>query len=338
MPLDVLVIGWSDAGQCRALCDAAPPGTHFSFVRRDAPDLVQELERADVIIAGALPGELARHAERALLVQVDGAGYEDVALDALPDTTAVANVFEHGAAIAEYVFFGAIAVLRRLRVTEAAFRRGDWSWSWAGASGAAPGAELRGKTMAVLGLGTIGSEVARLATCFGMHVIGITPHPGHHSELRRVLEKLDGLAALPNALAASSIVVIALPLTNETLGLLGGKELALMPKDSIVVNVGRAEIIDEHALYTRLRDGLLGGAVLDVWYRYPTGSEQVAPAHYPFHELDNVVMTPHVSAWTREVFDARARVIGEQLWRLLRREPLVNVIRAARAHAAGQTG
>jgi phosphoglycerate dehydrogenase-like enzyme len=95
--------------------------------------------------------------------------------------------------------------------------------------------------------------------------------------------------SLPNA----DFVVIALPSETDTRDLIGGSELQLMKRTAFIVNVGRAAVINEMALYTALRDRRIAGAGIDVWYQYPAPGQRRLPASLPFHELDNVIMTPH---------------------------------------------
>ena len=104
-------------------------------------------------------------------------------------------------------------------------------------------------------------------------------------------------------------------------------ELRLMKPTAVLVNVARAEIVDEDALYRALADERLGGAALDVWYRYPREAGPTPPARRPFHELANVLMTPHVSGWTEGMLDARAKLIAENIERTARGEPPLNLIR-----------
>jgi len=93
------------------------------------------------------------------------------------------------------------------------------------------------------------------------------------------------------------------------------------------INVARAEIVDEDALYRALVDKRIAGAALDVWYRYPKDAGPTPPAHRPFHELANVLMTPHVSGWTEGMLEARAKLIAENIQRTARGEPPLNLIR-----------
>ena len=127
-------------------------------------------------------------------------------------------------------------------------------------------------------------------------------------------------------LTRADYLAITLPLTPETRGLLGERELRAMKPTAILVNVSRAEIIDEDALYEALVERRIGAAALDVWYRYPSGPGPTPPARRPFHELPNILMTPHVSGWTEGMLEARAKLIAENIRRTARGEAPVNLI------------
>jgi phosphoglycerate dehydrogenase-like enzyme len=99
----------------------------------------------------------------------------------------------------------------------------------------------------------------------------------------------------------------------------------------MLVNVARAEIVDEDALYRALADRAIAGAALDVWYRYPTAPGATLPGHRPFHTLPNVLMTPHVSGWTEGMLDARAGLIAGNIARAARGEPPVNLVAGPRS-------
>ena len=99
-----------------------------------------------------------------------------------------------------------------------------------------------------------------------------------------------------------------------------------MKRSAMIVNVARGEVIDEDALYGALAGGALAGAALDVWYRYPTGPGPTLPGRRPFHELPNVLMTPHVSGWTEGMLAARAEVIAANIERVARGEPPLNLV------------
>ena len=140
------------------------------------------------------------------------------------------------------------------------------------------------------------------------------------------LARLGGLDILDEVLRRSDYLAITLPATVATRGLLGTAQLALMKPTAVLVNVARAEIVDEQALYRALAERAIAAAALDVWYRYPTDATPTPPARQPFHELPNVLMTPHVSGWTEGMLAARARLIADNIRRISRGEPPENLI------------
>ncbi|HZY42405.1 MAG TPA: NAD(P)-dependent oxidoreductase, partial [Anaerolineae bacterium] len=218
----------------------------------------------------------------------------------LPDVTrelalefphvAVHNLHHNAAATAEMAMALLLAAAKCIVPIDRLFRQHDWTPRYQRAQSVL----LAGKTALVLGYGQIGQRVARACAALGMHVLA-TRRSQPELELIegvKVYPPHDLLALLPR----SEVLIITLPLTPETRGLIGERELALLPRGSIVVNVGRGSIIDEAALYHALRDRQLASAGLDVWYQYPADEaarSSTPPAHYPFHELDNVVLSPH---------------------------------------------
>jgi phosphoglycerate dehydrogenase-like enzyme len=141
------------------------------------------------------------------------------------------------------------------------------------------------------------------------------------------LVELHGPEGLHHVLSRSDYVAITASLSAQTRGLIGERELAAMKPTAVLINVARAEIVDEDALYRALAARTIAAAALDVWYRYPTAAGATFPGHRPFHELPNVLMTPHVSGWTEGMLEARARLIADNVARAARGEPPVNLIR-----------
>ena len=122
-------------------------------------------------------------------------------------------------------------------------------------------------------------------------------------------------------------VLIACALAPETKGLIDARRLALMKPGALLINVARAAIVDEDALYAALKDGHLGGAALDVWWQYPTANEpERRPSRRPFHELSNVLMTPHSSSSSEATADRRWSAVAGNLDRFARGESLQNVV------------
>lgn len=157
---------------------------------------------------------------------------------------------------------------------------------------------LKGKTMSILGLGPIGIEVAKRAKAFGMKVIGIT----RTGKTNIKLDFIGTLDSLEKVLSCGDYIVIALPLTKRTRGLIGRKELKMMKKDAILINVARGKIIDEEALYHHLKENPDFTACLDALWRYPKNSEYNGQ-NFPFEELPNVIMTPHISTLVPDYFE-----------------------------------
>lgn len=160
---------------------------------------------------------------------------------------------------------------------------------------------LAGRRALVLGHGAIGRRIAEGCRGLGLEVQVLARRARCEGGVR--VHGADDLAAL---LPSSEVLLIALPGTPETEGLLGAAELAALAPDAILVNVARGAIVDEAALYEALRSGRLFGAGLDVWWE-PVGGEHPFPAQHPFAELENVVLSPHRAGHVRDDHGARAR-------------------------------
>jgi phosphoglycerate dehydrogenase-like enzyme len=151
-------------------------------------------------------------------------------------------------------------------------------------------------------------------------------HPSRSGGRDEGLAFLGGPERLDEVLKRADYLAITITLTAATRGLLGARELGLMRPTAFLINVARGEVIDEAALYQALSRRAIAGAALDVWYRYPTAAGPTIPAHEPFHELPNVLMTPHMSGWTEGMMEARAKVIAENIHRIARGESPANLI------------
>lgn len=287
--------------------------------------IAARLGEVDVLVTLAFTAEMGRAAERLKLVQVPGAGLDRIDRAALPPTTWLANAYGHDTGIAEHVLGAMLALTREFLRLDAALRRGVWESQWGvGVSPPPAWAELAGKTVAILGYGRIGQAVAHRARAFGMEICAIRRDVARSATAPLAL--LGGLEILETVLARADYLVITLPLSAETRGLIGERELRAMKPSAYVINVARAEIVDEDALYTALAERRIAGAALDVWYRYPTSPGASAPARRAFHELPNVLMTPHVAGWTEGMLVARAKVIAENIGRAARDQPPVNLV------------
>lgn len=239
------------------------------------------------------------------VISKHGSGYNNVDVDAAT-ARAIPVFFTPGAnaqAVAELTIGLAISVARSLPIHSEALHRGGWTRATAGL-------ELSGRTLGIIGLGRIGSLVAKLAQAFGMKVIALDPNPEAKSP---TVEKVGSLAEL---LLRAQILTLHCPLTRETRGMIGAAELALLPRDAIVLNAARAGIVDEMALAEALGSKHLFGAAIDNF------EEEPLPAGHPFLSLPNMVMTPHIGGSTGEALDTVAVMAAQNALAFLKGEPV----------------
>lgn len=288
----------------------------------DPPDvLADKLAAANVLVATNFTADLPS-APRLRLIHVPAAGVDAIDIAAVPTGVSVCNAFEHDVGISEYVLAGMLHFTVDLSGRSRRFEAG--SWADHPARGAAGRPELAGQIVGCIGYGSIGRAIARRARAFGMRVVAVTRTPRN---IEPEPDWLGTMEELPRLLEMADFVVVACPLTEATRGLLGRRELAAMKPSSVLMNVARGPIVDEDALFEALRTGRIGGAVLDVWWRYPEPEgPEIAPSRHPFHELDNVVMTAHCSGWTEGLMARRFAVIIDNLERLRMGKPLRNQV------------
>lgn len=283
------------------------------------------LPHLDVLVTMGLSAEMGRAAARLKLVQVPGAGVDRIDRAALPPGALLANAYGHETGIAEYVIGAMVSLTREFPRVDGALRQGDWRSQWA--VGPAPPPvwpELAGRTVGILGYGRIGQSIARRCRAFDMQICAIRRNVGQSME--NDLALLGGPDIRDKVLERSDYVVIAMPSARDTVGWIGEAQLRRMKPSAFLINVARADIIDETALYHALARRAIAGAALDVWYRYPCEPGPAAPAARPFHDLPNVLMTPHVSGWTDGMLESRARLIADNIRRVAVGEPPLNLV------------
>ncbi len=282
------------------LARLAPHGEVRVYTSRaaDRAELFDRIADADVIINvrayTALDEEALAHAPNLKLISILGTGTDNVDLVAARGRgIVVTNTPAVGApSVAELTIGLMLAVVRAIPISDARVRRGQWQH--------VEGPELFGKTLGLLGLGAIGSRVATMGRGLGMHVLAWT----FVQDARRA-ENLgvELVAQRDEVFRRSDVVSVHLRNTPEVRGLVGKRELALMRPTAYLINTARGALVDADALASALRSGQLAGAALDVFTEEP-----LAPDHNPFIGLDNVVLTPHAGAVTREA-NARSRAM-----------------------------
>ena len=321
-PLKIVFHG-QNAANFRQGFEALIAPEHQVLDLSDALDQTGEREHyesADVVIGIKLSADMPQPL-KARLFHAPAAGTDAVNTAPLPAQCTLANCFGHENAIAEYVMAALLTRHVPLARADQDLRQGRWTF-WAGRQ-AALRTEMGAQTLGLLGFGHIAQAVAHRAKAFGLRVHVANRSPISHPLVDQSWT-LDGLQAF---MASADAVVVSLPLTDNTKGLVNASALAAMRPDAVLLNVGRGAVIDEAALYAALASRQIGGAVIDTWYQYPTPAQsECAPSKFDFAALDNVLMTPHMSGWTAGTVRRRQETLAENIGRLSRGEPLIHVL------------
>ena len=325
-PLKIVFHG-QNAANFRQGFEALIAPEHQVLDLSDALDQTGEREHyqsADVVIGIKLNADMPQPI-KARLFHAPAAGTDAVNTALLPAQCTLANCFGHENAIAEYVI--AALLMRHVPLARADqdLRQQRWTY-WAGRPTALR-SELGSQTLGLVGFGHIAQTVAQRAKAMGMRVHVANRSPIQHPSV----DQSWTLDALHNFMGSVDAVVVSLPLTDNTKGLVDAQAIAAMRPDAVLMNVGRGAVIDEKALYDALASRQIGGAVIDTWYQYPTPTQtECAPSQFDFASLDNVLMTPHMSGWTAGTVRRRQETLAENIGHLSRGEALINVLHGPR--------
>jgi phosphoglycerate dehydrogenase-like enzyme len=280
------------------------------------------LRRAEALIGLHLTRELPpgawQDAPGLRFAQLLSAGADGIDFAAIPErVTLASNVGAYAEPIAEHVMAMTLALARRLRQRHTALARGEFNQ-------ADPLLTLNGAVCAVLGFGGIGRATARLMRPFGgrIYAVNSSGRTGEPVDFAGTLSDLD------QVLTAADVLVIALPLTSATRGLIGARELRLMKDTAIMVIVSRAAVVDERSLYEHLRGHPAFGAGIDAWWHEPgtAGPGSGFSTAYPFLGLPNVIGSPHNSGIVPGVLPSAARQAALNVRRYLRGEAVTGVV------------
>jgi phosphoglycerate dehydrogenase-like enzyme len=236
---------------------------------------------------------------------------------------AVHNLHHNALPVAEHAIALLLAAMKLIVPMDRSLRSHDWSPRYQHK----PSLLVSGKRVLILGFGAIGRHVAALCRGLGMEVTAIQrraePSASGTPEEIRIATPEE----LHRLLPGTEVLFVCLPHTSETTGIIGAEELSLLPTGAVLINVARGPIVDEATLYTALSERRLYAAGLDVWYHYPADKEtrsRTPPANHPFHELDNVVMSPHRAGHTEETERLRTEHLAKLLNAAARGEPMPN--------------
>lgn len=277
------------------------------------------LRGADALLAYELPKEVPAGAlddpGRLEFVQFLSTGVDSVDFSALPPALTVAcNAGAYAGAVSEHALAMTLSLAKRLPQRHAALIAGRFE-KWT------PAMTLAGATCVIVGFGGIGRTTAGMLRAFGARICAVS-----RTGASEAADQTVGIADLASVLPAADVVILALPLTLATRGLIGSRELALMKPDAILVNVARGPIIDQAALYEHLLGHPGFSAGIDTWWAEPTG-EAPFRTDYPFLDLPNVLGSPHNSSIVAGTMTSAARQAAENVLRYLQGGTVTGVIR-----------
>lgn len=264
--------------------------------------LNEVIQNYDVLIVRSrtkVTHALIERAGRLKVIGRAGVGLDNIDVEAAEKRgIAVLNTPEAPAdSTAELTIGLILALARRIPSADSSMKEGKWL------KGGLKGWQLKGKTIGLIGLGNVGLRVARLAKAFGMKILFTKRTPPSPD----ILQELEAeFVSLEELLRRSDIISLHVPLTNETRGMIGTREIGLMKGGAILVNTSRGAIVDEEALLEALRSGRLGGAALDVYAVEP-------PRDLRLIQLSNVICTPHIGAQTEEAQVEASRLVAEKI-------------------------
>ena len=275
-----------------------------------------------ILVSGNPTKEFIKASSKLMVLIIPWAGMSDKTRELMMEypKIAVHNLHHNAIATAEMAISLLFAVAKSMIPVDAALRSNDWTPRYISNHSML----IYGKNALVLGYGKIGSHVAKVLIACGVVVKGV-----RHNSIQDDGNEIIPMDQFTSVLPDTDFLVICLPHTNETRGLIGRKELSLLKQGAIIVNVGRGPVVDQQALYNALQKGQIGGAGLDVWYNYPTDEssrKNTPPADFPFYKLDNVVLSPHRGGGTKETEELRMTALADLLNRASQGLDLPNLV------------
>lgn len=289
-------------------------------------DSILEMGRdADIIASNRVPTSLIESSSRLKMIQTFAAGVENIDFLTIKkrNDLIVCNSHINAAEVAEYAITLLFAVAKNIIPNDRELRKGDWKFAFGGPS---PNIEIRNKTCLILGLGNIGSEIAKRLKGFDVTIYAATRSgTSKHANLAEKLVKIDQVKPL---VEESDFVILSLPHTPDSEGLVNEDFISWMKPSSILVNISRGPIVEEKALFDALQRNKIRGAGLDVWWQYPKKwrGKGEPPTEMPFQELDNLVASPHRAGYSENTEREYFQFAGENILRFIQGETPLNII------------
>jgi phosphoglycerate dehydrogenase-like enzyme len=279
----------------------------------------------DILVANRVSREFIEAASNLRMIQTFTAGVENIDHSVVKErgNIILCNSHINAAEVAEYAITLLLAVAKNIIPNDRELRKGNWIYAFGGPR---PNVEIRHKTCFILGFGNIGAEIAKRLRSFDVTLYAATRSGvSQQSDLVDKLVKIDEARSL---IEVSDFIILSLPLTPESQGLVDATFISWMKPTSILVNVSRGPIINEKALFDALKENRIRGAGLDVWWRYPPtwGGKGIPPSDMPFQELDNVVVSPHRAGYSETTEREYFQFAGENILRFIRGETPFNIL------------
>jgi phosphoglycerate dehydrogenase-like enzyme/ribonuclease HI len=278
-------------------------------------EIKRYLPEVEVVIGGSFSKEDLDQAKKLKLFQIPFSGVDqlDLSLYKNRKDIFICNVHANRAAVAEHAFALILSLAKNIVTNDRDLRLGRWH----GFSSKEPTIQLQGKSLGIIGLGSIGWEIAKIGHLLGMKIFALKREIKEKDlEKKKILEFLGANKDLEKVIKESDFIIITVPLTQKTKGLIGKKELKLM-QGKYLVNISRGAVIDEEALFKSLEEHYLSGAAIDTWYQYPTNKQkEVLPSQYNFHKLKNVVMSPHTAGYSDRALEENIKSVFDNIVRI----------------------
>jgi D-3-phosphoglycerate dehydrogenase len=282
----------------------------FDSLPSSDEELISRTKDADIVVLGGRYGfskDAFNASANLKMISICQTGYNIIDIEAANEKgVIVSNVPGYATdSVAELVFALALNLLRKVRIADSKLRQGNFDWR------EHLGNQLMGKTIGVIGSGSIGTRVIQIAHCFNMNVISFTADPNEEKAKELGVRFVD----LDTLLTQSDIVTLHVPLTASTENMIGAKELAKMKKSAILINTARGKVVDEEALVKSLKEKRISGAGIDVFQTEPL------PVDNPLTELENVILTPHIGFVTQEALEKSISVCIANIEKFIDGEP-----------------
>ncbi len=300
---------------------------NFIFLEKERDKIDNQMKQAEIIIGGELTESDIDIAKNLKLFQIPFSGVDKQNSEAFKKYPGIAVCNTHGNshAVSEHAICLLLALAKNLVNNDQDLRKGKWH----GFITKEPTIQLHGKNLGIIGLGSIGLEIASKARSLGMNIYAIKRSFQKEEQLdkRYNLKYLGDQEKLAYVIKKSDFIIVSVPLTDKTKNMFNEELLKLM-KNKYLINIGRGNVINEKALYESLKNKYLAGAAIDTWYQYPDKAHpERLPSRYAFQELSNVIMSPHNAGYSDQAIEENILSVYKNIARVFYGEEPENKVK-----------